>query len=65
MADQVRVKVAGGTEKVLDGVETVNDAKAAISALGYTATVNGEPAEDDQELSDYEFVALAKPVKAG
>jgi len=59
-----KIQVAGGTIKDLS-VETVGQAKALVGAQGYVATVNGEPASDDQDLGEYDFIALAKPVKAG
>lgn len=61
---KVQVQVAGGSIRQVEA-DTVAEAKAAVSAEGYTATVNGDPADDNYELSDYEFVALAKQVKAG
>ena len=45
--------------------DTVADAKRLANAEGFVATVNGDPANDSQELGEYDFVALAKPVKAG
>ncbi len=59
-----KVQVAGGTIKDL-AAETVGEAKQLAEATGYVATVNGEPAEDSEPLGEYDFVALAKPVKAG
>lgn len=59
-----KVQVAGGSIKDLL-VDNVGQAKTQADAVGYVATVNGEPADDDQELGEYDFVALAKPVKAG
>ena len=59
-----KVQVAGGSIVDLDA-DTVADAKRLANAEGFVATVNGDPANDSQELGEYDFVALAKPVKAG
>lgn len=61
---KVNVQVAGGSIQQKEAA-TVGDIKAIMGAQGYVATVNGEPADDNYELEEYEFVALAKPVKAG
>ena len=61
---KVQVQVAGGTIKQIEA-DTVGEAASQVGAEGYTATVNGEPADFDQELNDFEFVAFAKQVKAG
>jgi len=63
MAMKITAQVMGGQPKVFDDVETVKDIKAKLGVSNHTATVNGEPASDDQELSDYEFVTLAPAVK--
>ena len=62
---KVTGQVLGGDPKVLESMETVGDVKKALQAPNHTATVNGEPAEDDYELADYEFVTLAPAVKGG
>jgi hypothetical protein len=59
-----KVQVAGGSIKDI-AADTVAEAKQLAAAEGYVATVNGEPASDSQELGEFDFVALAKPVKAG
>lgn len=59
---KVNVQVIGGAIKQIEA-NTVGDVKTAMDAGKYTATVNGEPAEDSYVLSDYEFVALAPQVK--
>lgn len=65
MASNIRGQVLGGQEKVLDA-NTVQDVYSALGLNGtYTATVNGEPAEMDTELNDYEFVSFAPAVKGG
>lgn len=61
---KVQVQVAGGSIQQKE-VGTVSELAKAVNAEGYTATVNGEPVSGNYELSDFEFVSLAKPVKAG
>lgn len=61
---KVQVKVAGGAIQEKEA-NTIGDLKRLVSAEGYVATVNGEPEGDDYELQEFEFVSLAKPVKAG
>lgn len=57
------VKVQGGQPKELTA-STLGEAKAAMSALGYQASVNGLPVNDaDYELSDYDVVTLTEQVK--
>jgi hypothetical protein len=41
----------------------IRDLKSQLGLSSYQATVNGEPVDDDYELSDYEFVSLAPKVK--
>lgn len=60
----VQVKVAGGAIQEKEA-ETVGELASLVNATGYQATVNGEPVDADHELTDFEFVAFAKPVKAG
>lgn len=59
---KVQAQVVGGDIKQHDA-ETVGELKAKLSLTNYQATVNGEPADDSQELSDFEFVAFAPKVK--
>jgi hypothetical protein len=66
MANEVRAKVIGGTERVLNGVETVGDVARQMGCeFNHTATVNGEPADYAQTLNSYEFVMFAQAVKGG
>ncbi len=66
MASNVIAQVLGGNKQVLDGVDTVFDVKKKLDvATGYTASVNGNPATDDQELDDNDFVSLSQAVKGG
>lgn len=65
-AKNVTAQVLGGEAIVLEGVETVGDALKELELEGnYTATVNGEPADMDQELEDYEFISFSSAVKGG
>ena len=59
---KVHAQVTGGTIKEIEA-NTVGDVKRVMDAANYTATVNGEPADNSYELSDFEFVALAPSVK--
>lgn len=65
MAKNLQAQVAGGNVQTNKSAATVAELAKQVGAEGYIATVNGEPADLDQELNDYEFVAFAKPVKAG
>lgn len=63
MAQKITAQAVGGQPKTFDNVERVGDVKREMELESYQATVNGEPADDDYELSDYEFVSLAPKVK--
>jgi sulfur carrier protein ThiS len=66
MAKNVIAQLSGGSKQVLDGVDTVRDVKAKLNATtGYTAAINGDSAEDNEELNDGDVVTLAKAVKGG
>lgn len=66
MAKKITAQVLGGQPKTFDGVDTIEDLKKKLTlGDGYAASVNGEPADDDYELNDYEFVSLAPAVKGG
>lgn len=56
--------VLGGNPKRMD-VDTVGEAKEELNLTNYTASVNGEPADDDTELTDEDFVSFAPSVKGG
>ena len=64
---QVTAQVVGGESKVwsLEDAPTVGDVKRLMGVPNYTATVNGEPEDDDYELAEWEFVTLSPPVKGG
>lgn len=65
-AKNVTGQVVGGSVKILNDCATVGCVKKRLGVeTGYVASVNGEPADDDHELSDFEFVSLAPAVKAG
>jgi sulfur carrier protein ThiS len=61
---KVTVQLSGGNPE-LKKAQTVGQLKEMMDAEEYAATVNGEPVEDDYELSQYEFVSLTPAVKAG
>ena len=57
--------VAGGDPVRMDA-DTVADVKAELDLTGpYTATVDGDTATDDTELSDNQYVCFAPAVKGG
>lgn len=64
---KITVQVLGGESDILDLDEgsTVGDVKREMGVVGYAAAVNGEPCDDDAELSEYEFVTLSPSVKGG
>lgn len=65
-AKKVTAQVLGGEAQILDCVDTVQEAFEELGLEGsYTATVNGDPADMDQELSDYEYVSFSPAVKGG
>jgi hypothetical protein len=57
-------QVVGGKAQPQVDVSSVADVRKAM-ALGanYAASVNGEPADDEQELADGDFVTFAPQVK--
>lgn len=61
---KIVVQVSGGLVKEAQA-STVGEVKDAYAKEGvkYTATVGGDPAADDQELNDYDFVTLTENVK--
>lgn len=66
MANNIIGQVAGGIKTVLDNVESVQDVKQRLGATeGYTAAVNGNPADNDQVLEDGDMVTFSKAVKGG
>ena len=63
----VTVQVLGGAAVVfsVDEVPTVGAAKAKLNLGSYVATVNGEPANDSDELYDFSFCTLSPSIKGG
>lgn len=61
---KVTAQVLGGALKQIEA-DTISGVKALMGEAyaNYQATVNGEAADDDYELADYEFVALSAKVK--
>lgn len=66
MAKVVLAQVAGGEIKQYKNLDTVEEVREKLNLdKSYTATVGGEPADDDDELDEHAFVAFAKAVKGG
>jgi hypothetical protein len=66
MAKKITTQVSGGETKTLERVETVADVRRELDLDDtYSASINGEPASDDEELEDYNFVSFAPSVKGG
>lgn len=67
MANNVTAQILGEDPRILNGVLTVEDVKDELGVLegSYSASVNGEPADDDYELADFENVTLSPSVKGG
>lgn len=59
------VQVVGGAPKVLkySDFSTIAEVKAEMNAEKYTATMNGDPVEDDDDVEVYSFISLAPSVK--
>ena len=59
---KVTAKLIGGSlqEKTAG---TVGELAAMLGAEKYQATVNGDPADHDDDLSDYDYVTFAEKVK--
>jgi sulfur carrier protein ThiS len=65
MAKRVTCQMLGGEAIVLDEVFTVGEVLDELGAEGYVASVNGNPAEPDDELDDYSYVSASPAVKGG
>ena len=66
MANNIIAQISGGSKQVLDNVDTVAQVKTKLGAeAGYTAAINGDPADDSELLEDGDVVTLAKAVKGG
>jgi len=58
------VKTSGG--RPVDRSEnTIGEIKEALGLQKYTASVNGEPADDDMEVGEFDVINLSVPAKAG
>lgn len=55
-------QVAGGQPKNLEA-STVAQVKELMNAKNYTASINGDPAEDSEELADFDVITLSPSVK--
>jgi len=65
MAKNITVLATGGTPKVVE-VSTVQQAYDALNLTGaMTATVNGEPANMTDSVSDFAHVSFSAQVKGG
>lgn len=61
----VAAKVVGGKLKEFD-VDSVSELKSEMGLTGnYSAQINGEPADDEDDLNDHDFVTFTQSVKAG
>jgi hypothetical protein len=61
----VAAKVVGGKLKEFD-CDSVSELKAEMGLTGnYSAQINGEPADDDDDLNDHDFVTFTQSVKGG
>ena len=66
MARHVTGQVLGGQPKAGIEADTVQDVYDALGLDGnFTATINGEPADMDDELDEYSFVSFSAAVKGG
>jgi hypothetical protein len=65
MASKITVQVLGGEAKVIDNVETIADVKRKLGVTNHSASINGEAADDNDEVSDYSYVTLSPSVKGG
>lgn len=59
---KVQAQVVGGDIKTHDAT-TVGELMSKLGLEKHKANVNGEPVDNDYQLSDYEFVTFAPQVK--
>lgn len=65
-ATNITGQVLGGQAKTNLTGRTVKDIYQSLGLNGtYAATINGEPADMDDELDNYSFVSFAPAVKGG
>ena len=57
--------VLGGDPIRMEGLATVGKVREELGLENHAATVNGDPQDDDFELSDEDFVSFAPAVKGG
>lgn len=61
----VAAKVVGGQLKEYSA-NTVSDLKDEMGLTGnYSAQINGEPADQEDDLEDHDFVTFTQSVKGG
>ena len=65
MANNVIAQILGGEKQVLDNVATIADVKQRLQSPTYSATLNGDPASDADDVQEGDFVSLAQAVKGG
>ncbi len=70
MAKLVLAQVANGVAKTIKNVDTIQELREKLElGADYTATLNGEVADDDTEIEELEagvnHVAFAQKVKGG
>ena len=66
MGIKIRGQVVGGVEKAFEEADTVADVYTALELDGnYSASINGEPAEMNEELDDYAYVSFQEKIKGG
>lgn len=66
MAKSLIVRISGGGEPKMDiEAETIADLKAEYELPNHTASVKGNPVDDDYELSDFDTILLAPGNKNG
>ena len=61
----VIVKVQGSQEPQEINASNISALKSQLGLENYTATINGSPANDNSELSDYNVVHFSESVKGG
>lgn len=61
---KVKAQVAGGSAQDKEA-STVGELASMVQAEGFQAAVNGEPATEEYQLRNNDFVSFARPVKAG
>lgn len=62
---KVKVLIAGGDTKDAEASD-IGDVRSLLNIESNAmASVNGEPADDEYQLRNNDFVTFSKPVKAG